>query len=116
MHEVESQRTQKSASIRILYCGHSTQSSHAVGNLFGILAYADDVTLMAPSAAAVRRLLQNAARGVASLFAARGGFHICRLILNTSCEQTLGNNLHFSCVFSSSGFYLSCQLFYCVDA
>jgi len=26
-------------------------------------------------------------------------------------EQTLANNLHFSCVFGSSGFYPSCQLF-----
>jgi len=32
-------------------------------------------------------------------------------ILNTFCEQTLGNNLHFSCVFGSNGFYPSCQLF-----
>jgi len=32
-------------------------------------------------------------------------------ILNTVCEQTLANNLHFSCVFGSSGFYLLCQLF-----
>jgi len=32
-------------------------------------------------------------------------------ILNTFCEQTLANNLHFSCGFGSSGFYLSCQLF-----
>ena len=75
MHEVESQRTQKSASIRILYCGHSTQYSHAIGSLFGVLAYADDVTLKVPSAAAMHRLLQNAA----SIFAARGGFHIGRL-------------------------------------
>ena len=27
------------------------------------------------------------------------------------CEQTLANNLHFSCVFGLSGFYPSCQLF-----
>jgi len=27
------------------------------------------------------------------------------------CEQTLANNLHFSCAFGSSGFYPSCQLF-----
>jgi len=31
-------------------------------------------------------------------------------ILNTFCEQTLANNLHFSCVFGSSGFPPSCQL------
>jgi len=32
-------------------------------------------------------------------------------ILNTFCEQTLANKLHFSCVFGSIGFYPSCQLF-----
>jgi len=32
-------------------------------------------------------------------------------ILNTFCEQTLANNLHFSRVSGSSGFYPSCQLF-----
>jgi len=32
-------------------------------------------------------------------------------ILNTVCEQTLADNSHFSCVFGSSGFYPSCQLF-----
>ena len=32
-------------------------------------------------------------------------------ILNTFCEQTLANNLHFSCIFGSSSFYPSCQLF-----
>ena len=32
-------------------------------------------------------------------------------ILNTICEQTLANDLHFSCGFGSSGFYPSCQLF-----
>jgi len=32
-------------------------------------------------------------------------------ILNTFCEQTLANKLHFSCVFGSNGFYQSCQLF-----
>ena len=32
-------------------------------------------------------------------------------ILNTFYEQTLANNLHFSCVCGSSGFYPSCQLF-----
>jgi len=32
-------------------------------------------------------------------------------ILNTFCEQTLANNLHFSYVFGSSGFYPSYQLF-----
>ena len=31
--------------------------------------------------------------------------------LNTFCEQTLANNLHFSCVFGSSGFCSSCQIF-----
>jgi len=31
-------------------------------------------------------------------------------ILNTICEQTLANDLHFSCVSGSSGFYPSCQL------
>ena len=31
--------------------------------------------------------------------------------LNTFCEQTLANNLHFSCVFGSSGFCPSCQIF-----
>jgi len=36
---------------------------------------------------------------------ANGGY------LNTFCEQILENNLHFSCVFGSSGFYLSCQIF-----
>jgi len=32
-------------------------------------------------------------------------------ILNTFCERTLANKLHFSCVFGSIGFYPSCQLF-----
>jgi len=32
-------------------------------------------------------------------------------ILNTFCEQTLANSLHFSCAFASSGFCPSCQLF-----
>ena len=32
-------------------------------------------------------------------------------ILNTFCEQSLANSLHFSCAFGSSGFYPSCQLF-----
>jgi len=32
-------------------------------------------------------------------------------ILNAFCEQTLGNNLHFSCVFGSGGFCPSCLLF-----
>jgi len=32
-------------------------------------------------------------------------------ILNTVCEQTLANDLHFSCVFGSSGFYPSRHLF-----
>ena len=36
--------------------------------------------------------------------------------LNTFCEPSLANNLRFSCVFGSNGFYPSCQLFYCVDA
>jgi len=31
-------------------------------------------------------------------------------ILNTFCEQTLANSLHFSCVFVSSGVYPSYQL------
>jgi len=31
--------------------------------------------------------------------------------LNTFCEQTLANNLHFSGVLGSSGFYPSCQIF-----
>jgi len=31
--------------------------------------------------------------------------------LNTFCEQSLANNLHFSCVFGSSGFCPSCQIF-----
>jgi len=31
--------------------------------------------------------------------------------LNTFCEQTLASNLHFSCVFGSSDFYPSCQIF-----
>jgi len=31
--------------------------------------------------------------------------------LNTFCEQTLANKLHFSCVFGSSGFCPSCQIF-----
>ena len=35
--------------------------------------------------------------------------------MNTFCEQTLANNLHFSCVFGSSGFCPSCQIF-TVDA
>ena len=56
-----------------------SETNHAVGNLFGILAYTDDITLKVPSAAAMHRLLQNAATGVASIFAARGRFHIGRL-------------------------------------
>jgi len=32
-------------------------------------------------------------------------------ILNILCEQTLANNWHFLCVFGSSGFDPSCQLF-----
>jgi len=36
--------------------------------------------------------------------------------LNTFCEQTLANNLHFSCVFGSSVFCPSCLRFCCVDA
>ena len=31
--------------------------------------------------------------------------------LNTCCEQTLANNLHFSCVFGSRGFCPLCQIF-----
>jgi len=31
--------------------------------------------------------------------------------LNTFCEQTLAKNLHFSCVFRSSSFCPSCQIF-----
>ena len=31
--------------------------------------------------------------------------------LNTFCEQTLANNLHFSCAFGSCGFCPSCQIF-----
>ena len=31
--------------------------------------------------------------------------------LNTLCEQTLANNLHFSCVSDSNGFCPSCQIF-----
>ena len=34
-------------------------------------------------------------------------------ILNTSCEQTLANNLHFSCVFGSNGFCPWCQILLC---
>jgi len=65
MHEVESQRTQRRV-LRSEYCivGMPHNTAMHVGNLFGVLAYADDVTLTVPSAAAMRRLLQNAARGV----------------------------------------------------
>jgi len=37
-------------------------------------------------------------------------------ILNVFCEQTPTNNLHFSCVFVSSGFWPFFSFFYCVDA